>query len=176
MGRLGEFIRRLLGADTLMILAHDDDAWAERFAPHSWRRSWKGSEPCSHNLNTCSYCGSLHPRELLEAFRSGQVKSVAWADWKYGWPHKLYVRVPNEKAGQRVRVGMTYEGKSRRALLGTGPATCQQKFYSIHLEDIAGTPEFDALAEEIRARTGVTFTVEVQDSIDGYRLHWQRAA
>lgn len=40
---------------------------------------------------TCSYCGSIHPEDLIKIAGDGTVKSGEIADWKYGWPHKLYV-------------------------------------------------------------------------------------
>jgi hypothetical protein len=50
-------------------------------------------------LRSCSYCGSMHPADLAAALRAGA--RADWADWKYGWPHKLYVDdVPNPHVGQ----------------------------------------------------------------------------
>lgn len=70
---------------------------------------------------TCNYCGSIHPGDLMERpeppmMRSVElgmgppidVPNVSWADWKYGWPHKLYLDY----------------GEGLRA-----------KFYSRHLQD-----------------------------------------
>lgn len=60
----------------------------------------------------CSYCGSIHPGDLLameepEMMRSitigteqVDIPNVQWADWKYGYPHKMYVDLPGN---QRVK-------------------------------------------------------------------------
>lgn len=39
---------------------------------------------------SCSYCGSIHPQDLL-GLDPGTVNRAEWADWKYGYPHKMYV-------------------------------------------------------------------------------------
>jgi hypothetical protein len=43
----------------------------------------------------CSYCGSITVEDVIKAF---QTKGVEWSgsDWKYGWPHKFYIRFPIE--------------------------------------------------------------------------------
>jgi hypothetical protein len=49
-------------------------------------------------LRACGYCGSMHPADLARALQAGA--RASWADFKYGWPHKLYVEnVPNPHAG-----------------------------------------------------------------------------
>lgn len=53
----------------------------------------------------CEYCGSLHPADVAAAIRAGA--KGEWADWKYGWPHKVYLS------------GETTSGK----------------FYTVHLQD-----------------------------------------
>lgn len=37
----------------------------------------------------CSFCGSLHPSDLVTLLKAGATLSPA--DRKYGWPHKFYV-------------------------------------------------------------------------------------
>lgn len=41
----------------------------------------------------CSYCGSLHPEDFLAAAKAGG-RVDRTVDWKYGWPHKVYIDVP----------------------------------------------------------------------------------
>lgn len=49
-------------------------------------------------IRSCGYCGSMHPSDLVAAIRAGA--HVYWADFKYGWPHKVYVEgVPNPYVG-----------------------------------------------------------------------------
>jgi hypothetical protein len=51
-------------------------------------------------FRTCSYCGSMHHEDLMNAIASGA--TMGGADWKYGWPHKFYVdKIPNPHAGVR---------------------------------------------------------------------------
>lgn len=48
----------------------------------------------SESFRRCSYCGSVHPRDLLKARDEGKIGTVDRSvDWKYGWPHKVYVEV-----------------------------------------------------------------------------------
>jgi len=76
---------------------------------------------------TCSWCGSIHPEDLLDRPEPSMMKAievggrhlvdvpnVEWADMKYGWPHKLY--------------------------LDFGPGL-NAKFYSRHLNDHPGLIE-----------------------------------
>lgn len=111
---------------------HDDDP-AHRapffFPPPVWR------EANEHGFRTCSFCGSIHPEDLLRALEAGA--TLECADWKYGWPHKFYVRgVPSSDL--------------QSAGFGWG------KWYNAHLQELS--PEaFDALAPRLSAGTGVTF-------------------
>jgi len=52
----------------------------------SWREPRRGSI-----YRTCSYCGSVNPSDIVNVENLGD----EWADWKYGWPHKLYLSLPN---------------------------------------------------------------------------------
>lgn len=85
-------------------VAHLGDWQAKSFYPDglaSWRPEVSPDIPAGQTtgrLRGCSYCGSMHPADLAAAIKAGAVAS--WADFKYGWPHKAYVRgVPNPHAG-----------------------------------------------------------------------------
>src|ERR1017187_5102013 len=53
---------------------------------------------------TCSYCGSMHPADLLKFLIEGA--KLESADWKYGWPHKFYVHgMKNPIAGRAIKLG-----------------------------------------------------------------------
>jgi hypothetical protein len=56
---------------------------AARWGGWSWNEPRRGD-----HFRTCSFCGSIHPEDLAAELGSGV--TVDWADWKYGWPHKLY--------------------------------------------------------------------------------------
>ena len=48
----------------------------------------------NEGFRRCSYCGSVHPLDLLKARDEGRIGKVDRSvDWKYGWPHKIYVDV-----------------------------------------------------------------------------------
>lgn len=83
---------------------HDSDFMSARFGPTSWREKGKKLHPSNDTVQafrTCSYCGSIHPEDLIEALKAGA--TLGGADWKYGWPHKFYVeKIPNPNAGQLV--------------------------------------------------------------------------
>lgn len=65
---------------------------------------WQWSDPArGEHFRRCSYCGSMHPDDLVSIARG----RVDWADRKYGWPHKFYVHVPNQTPGQVFVVGGT---------------------------------------------------------------------
>lgn len=54
--------------------------------------------PTTGRLRGCGYCGSMYPADVADAIRRGA--SGSFADFKYGWPHKVYLdKVPNPHAG-----------------------------------------------------------------------------
>lgn len=77
------------------------------------KTTWSKCEVCRKRMGnrhhgnpwrTCVYCGSIHPADLLNMQEPSMMRSidlgsgppldipnVEWADWKYGWPHKLYL-------------------------------------------------------------------------------------
>lgn len=75
----------------------------------------------------CSYCGSLSLPEL-EKLMENPLASISWADWKYKWPSKLYVKC----------------------------GLLQSKFYTIHLADYSGE-QFKQHATFLESLTGVLF-------------------
>lgn len=105
-------------------ICHDNDTTAQRFGETKWR------ERDGHRH--CSYCGSLHPEDLLNVLNAGA--SLGGADWKYGWPHKFYIRQDKFNA----------------------------KWYNEHLLDLA--PETQTMIIELlELHAGIKFTVTGQD-------------
>ena len=146
--------------DNLKIVCHDNEYFAQRFAPHKWEvREPNGTYGA--NLRHCSYCGSIHPLDLLKVL--GEGAQLQGADWKYGWPHKFYVAgIKNPMAGQTVKVGGRHYTNDAgepvdEDIMGKAPETLTVKFYNEHLIDLFGTPEFEQVTEAIRQRTGVQF-------------------
>jgi hypothetical protein len=159
-------------------------AEAQRFGGWSWREPSRGE-----HFRTCSYCGSIHPEDLAD--ESGW--AAEWADQKYGWPHKFYVRLPNRTSEQRFVIGATTSserpagddwvpaadlrsdvntegwgdlpGTYAWVLVGTRPAH-HGKFYTVHLAD----PAAAAVAlERVQAVSGLRFRFA------GGRVSWAAA-
>lgn len=56
----------------------------------------------------CTYCGSITPDAFFAAIEAGYRMEVA--DWKYGWPHKVYIDWPNPNPEEPRIVGSTSAG------------------------------------------------------------------
>lgn len=114
------------------------------------RLSPKGDSWDDHGSHrTCSYCGSIHPDDLFHAIGVGGKLTPTDKDYK------VYVEIPNPRAGQRVVIGrrsgpavngVTGEpnlddlsiferimGKYDRKIYGTAPVMLTTKFYFQHL-------------------------------------------
>lgn len=99
---------------------------------------------------TCSYCGSMHPDDLMQAIRDGKV--IGPTDKSY----KFYVSEPltederadrrQQQIGRYVGMGLTTEQATEQAdadpVLGEGAHL--GKFYTPHLSEQQGD-EFDRL-------------------------------
>lgn len=168
-------------------ICHDKDWQAQRWAPHSWRPAGEKLHPTNDlpmAFRTCSYCGSIHPEDLLAALKAGA--TLHGADWKYGWPHKFYVEgIPNINQGQptsrtsgcvaledREKLEIRYAGQDirfeeeddrlhYRVMEPEGPVT-HGKWYNLHFFDVDG-PEFEELAALVAQHTGIVFEREGQD-------------
>lgn len=100
----------------------------------------------------CSYCGSITPEAFIEACRLGYRMEVA--DWKYGWPHKVYIDWPNPNPDEIRQTGERCVGGKTVEVIKGKYQTLYLKFYTIHLKD------FEALAEHaqlILSRIGILF-------------------
>lgn len=137
-------------------------------------------------LRTCAYCGSVHPSDLATWLVQGA--GVHWSDWKYGWPHKVYVdRIPNPFAGMaestqmqstrpdqvEVDKGMWVQKLAYYLAsgdpvywwckVGAAQPTTNGKFYTVHLQD--ATPEEKAVIERAM---GLTFAFNAKGGV-GWR-------
>lgn len=120
-----------------------------------------------NRMRACGYCGSMHPTDVVNAINNGAKGS--FADFKYGWPHKIYFdHVPNPNAGAREIISTsTHEREGLEKVVSprysetTGervadhveyvgyrdaPALTHGKFYTEHLQD--ATPEEVAIIEQ----------------------------
>jgi hypothetical protein len=139
---------------------HDGDWQAKRFAPQTWRPKGEKLHP-SNDLpmvfRTCSYCGSIHPEDLLEALRAGA--TLSQADWKYGWPHKFYVDgIPNTNEGQMREFTSV-------SIAGPEPTDEERARMAPYLND----PKYDSIVKQdgFNSRTGAPLyqlTVRMPDS------------
>lgn len=82
----------------------------------------------------CSYCGSLDPAELFDLIERG-VAVLGPTDKNY----KVYVDVPNPKAGRRAIVGSKYDGSKpwpfrTRPIWGRQSENLHLKFYFQHFD------------------------------------------
>jgi len=104
----------------------------------------------------------LNPEDLFNLTQAHpDLITMEVADWKYGWPHKLYVSgIPNPLAGvPTVRSahyvnGICTPGEPRPE----GPSLTH-KFYTEHILDDMDEEARLALTTEIWKRTGVSFLV-----------------
>jgi hypothetical protein len=126
--------------------------------PIQWREPQLQREPYGEPFRSCSYCGSIHPEDLIKLIEAGA--TMHGADWKYGWPHKFYVeKIPNPHAGKVVEMGSSSGPSITKDTAGAvfaptchhadckehgywklprmepAPATTTAKFYNAHLED-----------------------------------------
>lgn len=153
------------------------------FDQPGWRDPQPNEEPYGYPFRTCGYCGSIHPEDLLGFL--GQGAQLESSDWKYGWPHKFYVRgIANPMAGKIVEVGSQQGGDINEATPGSkwkstcphkdcqertrdhgywyvpnmssAPAHTHAKFYNVHLKDCS-QDMFDKLATIFVHHTGIYF-------------------
>ena len=127
---------------------------------HSWVPATNDIPPGDQSwvpFRTCYFCGGMHPEDMLNVLNDERSKCLTvaeyqtlirdgdpitlperlpdilleWADFKYGWPHKVYVRY--------------YDGSHRWG-----------KFYTKHLLECEGEA-FDVLAKRLAEKTEVFF-------------------
>lgn len=101
---------------------HDNQWSAQQFGPSEWRNAGPGRA-----YRSCSYCGSIHPEDLLHAMRNGS--TAERSDFKYGWPHKFYI---------------------------TGGPVGHAKWYNEHFTDM-DADAVRALSEELEKHVGIRF-------------------
>lgn len=145
------------------------DQWRAAFVPgdeppvqtHCGQRHWEPFEP----YRSCSYCGSIHPEDLLAAIKAGA--TLGGSDWKYGWPHKFYVEhIPNPYPDLPIVTRHTTAG---------GVWTCGEphpagpfvraKWYNKHLHDLAGTPLLAELCANLLATTDIQFEINAEGKL-----------
>lgn len=69
--------------------------------PHWTRREYQGGLWRTDHFRTCSYCGSIHPEDLLDLLEAGG----SWLEEVRGKPEKRILLTPNPVAGELVCIG-----------------------------------------------------------------------
>lgn len=127
---------------TIPIRCHDRDGFASIGLKHHCGENGAATpgmhwcKPDEHRpFRHCSYCGSMHPFDLIELLEASKIK-LSGSDWKYGWPHKFYID-------------------------GLGGLKLWGKWYNKHLYDLDGEL-FAKLAKLLDTHTNILF--EPKDS------------
>lgn len=147
------------------IKAHNQDSFASRFGVATWRDPEgildDGYE--GRPYRACSYCGSIHPEDLMAALAAGA--KLRGADWKYGWPHKFYVsEIPNPLVGQAIKIGSSYKDGVSTPMMGIAGPTTWAKWYNEHLTDL--DPEtFAKLAAMLKEHCGIEFSIDPEKGL-----------
>jgi hypothetical protein len=145
--------------DPVFRYANQDIVWRQ-FAGSGWGEG----EPKSHPddpYRTCSYCGSMHPEDLLAALTQGA--RLGGSDWKYGFPHKFYVYdIPSPDPTGDYVISASYstdvDGNERREYQYGKRPTLISKFYTQHLEDQGYDDEaLTLLLETLTRHSGITW-------------------
>lgn len=130
--------------------------------PHWRRQRWRGEWYCRNHYRTCSFCGSIHPGDMIAMLRSGRSRLE-----ECGKAAKRILITPNPIAGRMVRmgsisgrvfdhwpvslrerlsadasqseldpsIGERLSGHFERALLEPAPAEIEQPFFLNHTHD-----------------------------------------
>lgn len=144
---------------------HDDNYQAKRFGSVIWCNPYR-----EILWRTCSYCGSIHPEDLIKEIKRGA--KLSGADWKYGWPHKLYLSTPNPEpntdyiissANFKPEAGGEYfkeeiEGSTRWVQYGK-QLSLHGKWYNEHITDEMDEEARQLLVKVIKEEAGIEFSI-----------------
>jgi len=107
----------------------------------------------------CNYCGSLDSVELAELIKNKQA-TLHGADWKYGYPHKFYVKIINPNPERQVIIssGMKMKDDAWQRVDEYGPSgpILHGKFYMNHLQ-LIDIDIFNEIIPYINDASGITF-------------------
>jgi hypothetical protein len=132
-----------------------------RFASElKWREPEPSRQPYGTSFRTCSYCGSIHPEDLLHYLQAGNVR-LGGSDWKYGWPHKFYVDgIPNPLAGKIVETGSESKWvdgeRVSTPIYSPAADSSPAKWYNCHLSELSDEA-FALLAPLLHQHSGIEF-------------------
>lgn len=142
---------------------HGDD-WKRFRQRWAWRSHLPDERyPQGEPFRTCSYCGSIHPEDLLKALDSGA--TLGGSDWKYGFPHKLYLyNIPNPHRDELAEIGQrsgpNEEGEIIYESIMGPQGDFNSKWYTIHLQDTGYDEEaLQALLSRLTEASGIEWGV-----------------
>lgn len=144
---------------------HDGDYQAKRFRKQ-WAWEYRASDkrnPDGEPFRRCNYCGSIHPEDLLSALSTDA--QLGGSDWKYGWPHKFYVEIPNENRDRQAEIGgKSYfdeeKGESVYEPTYGAEGDFHAKWYNVHLQDQGYDDEaLEALLRRLTETSGIEWGV-----------------
>lgn len=121
----------------------------------------EGFEIRDEGFKHCGYCGSMDPVELSELIEAGKA-TMSGSDWKYGWPHKFYVKIVNPHPDKQVkkcsRSWWDEKEQKRKEEVEYGPQGpwLHSKFYSNHL-GLLDDETFAKVAPIISKACGITW-------------------
>lgn len=141
--------------------------------PVVWRPPTDGigedGYPQIYPWRKCSYCGSIHPGDLVElaktiefcdAFEPYETKSakpyMELADMKYGFPHKVYVETMiTFRPDEEFKHGSRWSPAGVEPIMGKGFKPFI-KFYTVHTNDQGIDDEaFAAIAKVMHDHAGI---------------------
>lgn len=107
---------------------HDNEANPRYAGKIDWWPPMHGE-----HFQRCNFCGSIKPEDLA----AEKNWKAEWADWKYGWPHKFYVDIPNRNPDELFAIGSTTGGPVDRPIgpgyIAWGDLTDEQR--AIYVRD-----------------------------------------
>lgn len=153
--------------DLIEIKAHANIG-REPLQPFHWRDADPALRPDGYpgqNYRTCSYCGCIHPKDLLEALKAGA--TLGGSDWKYGWPHKYYVyNIPNPNEDMECKRGSSTKNGVETPIMGK-VGKGHGKWYNDHLMDFS-PEDFEEFTKILNVAGGIEWFLDPEKGV-GYR-------
>ena len=128
------------------------------YAPVHWHPGYEriedGKLMQSQPWRSCSFCGSIHPEDLVKALEGGT--KLGGSDWKYGWPHKFYMEMPNPQPEREFVVSTTHRGDEPIVYTFGKRHVLHGKWYNEHLKDLDDAA-FAVVAAALKKATDIEF-------------------
>jgi hypothetical protein len=128
--------------------------------PETVLKSGRDGYSRDYPFRTCSYCGSIHPEDLLKVIEQGAI--LGGSDWKYGWPHKFYIEhIPSGlPQGVEIKVGEDSKVENgvrvNKPIMGKTHAFTWGKWYNEHLKEL-DDETFKLVTEKLTQHAHIKF-------------------